>query len=453
MPRAEAAGAAGAGLPGGPQSGSGRGWEARYHEPSAQALYLHIPFCISKCAYCDFPSVAIRPGDPLVGAYIDSLLNLLGQAGEAGLLEGCVTGYIGGGTPTLAGPAIGRVAGAMRSAAPLMELTSEANPESLTREVLDALAAHGVTRISLGVQSTNNGELAALGRAHDARTALTRLEGAASRGFDTSADLMCAIPLQTEASWEKSLRDVVAAGAEHVSVYPLTIEPGTVFERRYGAQEAAWMDEDVQAARMEAAERLLHGMGFSRYEVASYSLPGHQCHHNEAYWTGRNYLGLGRGAASTLGPEAYHALQTLVPALPALPPGTARVRLVMTSSTRELAQAGRLSDLSFEGEFLGLGEALAEDLMLGMRLTCGIGDELVAPSRRALGPDVLDGAFGKAAALGLARHSPGGRLVPTHEGWLLGNELFSLLWDTAPGEVASFSAPSRGGAGHRQQGE
>ena len=198
---------------------------------------------------------------------------------------------------------------------------------------------------------------------------------------------MCAIPCQTKASWEHALAEVVSLGVGHVSVYPLAIEEGTPFFFRYGNEDPSWNSEDVQADCMERAQEMLQAAGLHRYEVASYALPGKECAHNKAYWTGVPYLGLGPGAASML----------------CLDDGS-RLRFVEPEP---------------EWEFLSRREAWAEDLMLGMRLVEGVEAERVPQEVVA---DLV--------ARGLVEEE-GGRVRPTHDGWLLGNQLYGALWDLA----------------------
>lgn len=412
-------------------------WEVRYHATGARALYLHVPFCASKCAYCDFPSWATRRDDPSLTDYARALAQQVGVVVEAGLLVRCQTAYLGGGTPTLLGAeSLASLVGAAASCADGMgELTFEANPESLTEEVVGAARQAGATRVSLGVQSLDDGELRALGRIHDAATAREAVGLAVASGLDTSCDLMCAIPRQNDGSWAATLAGVLALGVGHVSVYPLQIEEGTALGRRYQGQDPAFDDPDIQADRMEAAGRALMGVGLSRYEVASYARPGKQCRHNKAYWTGLPYLGLGTGAAGMLALEGYERLRgTCCPQLPQVGEDVARVRLRVTTGRRELAGLadcpdGGLSQLDIEVEELTLREALAEDLMLGARLTEGLDPGLVAYAREAIGSRV-DEALDQCVSEGLLAEREG-RLAPTEHGWLLGNELYGVLWGLA----------------------
>ncbi len=403
------------------------------------ALYLHVPFCARKCAYCDFASWATAAGSPLMDAYVSALAAQLDEAAALGLLEGCETAYLGGGTPSLLGPeALGRLVGAVRRVAPdVGELTCEANPDSLTDEVIAAAREAGATRLSVGVQSLADDELAELGRLHDAACARERVAAAVGSGLDVSVDLMCAIPHQTDASWAATLRGAAELGVCHVSVYPLQIEEGTPLGERWADTDPSWNDPDVQAARMEQAQAQLEGCGLRRYEVASYAAAGKACRHNIAYWTGTPYLGLGTKASSMLNLEQYLRLAQVCPRLPNPPSDTARVRLTVETSHRALVAAPRLSELSFSLELLDEAQAVAEDLMLGTRLTEGLDPALVERGRELLGP-ALDTTLEGLLSRGLLGEREG-RLAPTERGWLLGNELYGELWGLAPGEVRMAS--------------
>lgn len=404
-----------------------------------KALYLHIPFCARKCAYCDFSSWATPAGDPLMVAYARALEEQLTEAAALGLVEGCETAYVGGGTPTLLGEKnLGSLVSAVRSVAPgIAELSCEANPDSLTDGVIDALRATGATRLSVGVQSLDDGELAELGRLHDAACARGRVAAAVASGLDVSVDLMCATPGQTDESWRRTLEGALALGVGHVSVYPLQIEEGTALDRRYADDPCPWNSDEVQAARMSEAQVMLEGSGLVRYEVASYAAAGKQCRHNIAYWTGLSYLGLGTGASSMLNLKEYLRLREAAPQLPRPPEGTARARLTVTMGRRELTADPRLAALSASLEFLTEAQAAAEDLMLGARLVDGLDPALVSRARDLLGA-WLDDALADLLSRGLLAEK-NGRLAPTESGWLLGNELYGALWDLAPGEVLTAS--------------
>lgn len=396
------------------------------------ALYLHMPFCARKCAYCDFASAATRAGDPLTSAYVHALEAQLDEAESLGLLEGCETAYVGGGTPSLlGGPLLGELLERVTRAGVVRELTCEANPDSLSDDVLEAVREAGATRLSIGVQSLDDAELAALGRLHDAARTRERVAAAVATGIDVSADLMCATEHQTRESWARSLKGVVELGVGHVSIYPLQIEEGTVLGRRWRSEDPDWNDPNVQAERMTQAQVLLESYGYSRYEVASYALPGKTCRHNKAYWTDLPYLGLGTKASSMLTVEQYLRLRTRAFQLPEPPSDAARTRLTVETGPREIAGDARLAALSFSTEFLSEREAAAEDLMLALRMTRGAGPELLSRAREAIPRARLDAALDEAVDKGLAAWASGGRLAPTARGWLLGNELYGLMWDLA----------------------
>lgn len=405
-----------------------------------EALYLHIPFCQSKCAYCDFDSVAACSLDDARTAqacYLDRLTNRVDAFGTAGLLDGVRTVYIGGGTPSLLGMRLVElVRSVMQWCAP-EEFTCEANPESFTNSLALQLARAGVTRISLGVQSLQEEELKAVGRIHSATQALDAICYAKDAGLDVSCDLMCGLPLQTQDSWAKSVAGLIETGPCHVSIYPLTVEDGTPLALKVDSGRLVLPDEDEQADEMELARRFLVEAGFAPYEVASYALPGHACRHNIAYWTGIEYLGLGRSAASMLSRDTFRMSSSLFSDL-APRDGAARIRVLQTDDAAS----------AFEIEQLGIREAMAEDLMLACRMTRGIPQELLLRASAVFGKQIVTDTCARAVELGLATwEAPDGEnyvdassggvdlfpgaLAPTQQGWLEGNELFGLFWNLA----------------------
>ena len=405
-----------------------------------EALYLHIPFCQSKCAYCDFDSVAACSLDDArtpQACYLDRLANRVDAFGTAGLLDGVRTVYIGGGTPSLLGMRLVElVRSVMQWCAP-EEFTCEANPESFTSSLALQLARAGVTRISLGVQSLQEEELKAVGRIHSATQALDAICCAKDAGLDVSCDLMCGLPLQTQDSWAKSVAGLIEAGPCHVSIYPLTVEDGTPLALKVDSGRLVLPDEDEQADEMELARRFLMEAGFAPYEVASYALPGHACRHNIAYWTGIEYLGLGRSAASMLSRDTFRMSSSLFSDL-APRDGAARIRVLQTDDAAS----------AFEIEQLGIREAMAEDLMLACRMTRGIPQELLLRASAVFGIQIVTDTCARAIELGLATwEAPDGEnyvdassgdmdlfpgaLAPTQQGWLEGNALFGLFWNLA----------------------
>lgn len=267
-----------------------------------RALYLHIPFCRAKCLYCDFDSRALTGCalEEAIGAYCEGFSAQVDAHGNAGELSAVETVYVGGGTPSLLGGRLVGLVDLVRSYCEPVEFTCEANPESFTLDLAQALRAAGVTRISLGVQSLNASELKAIGRIHSAEQAMLAVAQAKAAGFSTSCDVMCGLPGQTLDTFAETLRSLVTLNPDHVSVYPLQLEEGTPLARMEEAGEMEVPDEDFQAQCMGLAAEVLKEAGYERYEVASYAKPGHRCRHNIAYWTGKPYLGLGRSAASML---------------------------------------------------------------------------------------------------------------------------------------------------------
>ena len=406
------------------------------------ALYVHVPFCAQKCRYCDFDSRSFAPCDldAALDAYFEQLYARLDAFGDAGALERARTVYVGGGTPSLAGERLVELARRISMRCKPVEFTCEANPESLTAELVETLAVSGVTRISLGVQTLDNDELVAIGRIHDADRALAAIATVKDAGLNVSCDLMCGLPGQTTASWQRTLDGVLAAAPHHVSVYPLTLEEGTPLYRMACRDESLEPDEDFQAACMDVARERLCAAGYHPYEVASYALNGHECAHNIAYWTGQGYLGLGRSAAGMLDAEDFDRLAELFPGVS--PRGDAhRVRLVQRDDAAT----------TFEAEYLSQREAVAEDLMLACRMTRGVEADLLARAANTIPADELTAACDRALDLGLATWAPDtdegytgpvtssdvvagcarARLAPTHLGWLDGNVLFELFWGLA----------------------
>lgn len=363
------------------------------------ALYIHLPFCKKRCRYCDFATEAVPADDPRIDAYVEQLVMQVRRAGREGLLGQVKTVYLGGGTPSHLG--LSRLSMLLYTLSlsmhltPQVECTMEANPESLTPNMVRDLWALGVNRLSIGVQSFDDAVLATLGRIHDAARAREAVRMARERFGNISIDLMCGIPGQSAESFETDVRQAVELGVSHVSVYPLAIEEGTSFDAMVTAGRMAEPDPDAQADMMQAAGRILEGAGFHRYEVASYARPGFESRHNTAYWTGVPYLGLGSSA----------------------------VTMRQDALCRQRLRDGQLE------EELDMFQLAAEDLMLGMRMTCGVADAQVEEASILL-PEVPD-AFRELEARGLARHA-GGRWVPTEAGWLRGNELYGRLLELAP---------------------
>ncbi len=264
-------------------------------------LYIHIPFCISKCYYCDFYSLTDVP--ELMDRYVDALL------AEAVSYKGMdfATLYIGGGTPSLLGSArLEKLIIGLSSRfdlEDLLEATIEVNPESAGRAFLSNAYSLGIRRLSIGAQSLNEEELKKAGRAHDRRQVLDAIENAVRSGFQNiSADVMIGLPGQTIQSLGETLNILVGAGINHISAYCLSIEEGTVFSR---FPPPDLPGEDDQACLFESTVDLLRTHGFAHYEISNFALPGFECKHNLNYWRGGEYIGLGPAAASHSGGKRF----------------------------------------------------------------------------------------------------------------------------------------------------
>lgn len=265
-------------------------------------LYVHFPFCVSRCPYCDF-AVAARPSIPH-DDYADAVLAELRKrapwfVGDRNL----VSIYFGGGTPGLWRPdALGRVLAAGRelwAGQQDLEITVEANPGEIPLSHLQALRGLGVTRLSLGAQAFQPDLLTTLGRRHDANAIAAAFANARTAGFDNlCADLMFGLPGQTMTAWQESLAALIALSPEHITAYALTVEPGT----RFGADERAGRlqrpDDEVVAAMYDACHDTLTAAGYEHYEISSYARPGRRSVHNSLYWTMGAYLGVGVSASS-----------------------------------------------------------------------------------------------------------------------------------------------------------
>lgn len=266
-------------------------------------LYLHIPFCARKCAYCDF--LSFPQGEAVQAAYAERLIEQIKTAG-AGFRDTTVdTVFVGGGTPSiLPSGQIRRILTAVHEnfkLAPDAEISMEVNPGTVTKEKLDDYRKAGINRLSFGLQSAKNEELQALGRIHTYEEFLESYRMARECGFSNiNVDLMSALPGQTVESWLETLKQVIGLKPEHISAYSLIIEEGTPFFEKYGEDrgEGILPDEDSEREMYHKTKELLREYGYERYEISNYAKPGKECRHNIGYWTGVPYLGLGLGASS-----------------------------------------------------------------------------------------------------------------------------------------------------------
>ena len=287
---------------------------------SSLSIYIHVPFCAKKCAYCDFASFSGREAD--WGRYFDEIMaeiRLWSEMTDFGLLSEkyrIKTLFIGGGTPTLVDAGyIEKTIDACRRIAPFepgAEITAEGNPGTLTPGKLAAYRRAGVNRLSLGAQSFDEGLLRSLGRIHTAGQIGEAVTMAREAGFDNiNLDLMYALPGQGMDQWTDALDAAIVLGVEHLSAYSLIVEPGTPMAARVASGAATVPDDDAVNAMQRQAIARLDAAGYRRYEISNYARPGRECRHNLVYWNRGDYLGLGCAAHSLLGGRRFHNPESL----------------------------------------------------------------------------------------------------------------------------------------------
>jgi oxygen-independent coproporphyrinogen-3 oxidase len=359
-------------------------------------VYVHVPFCASRCGYCDFNTyTASEAGQE---GYLDAVLEELRLASKVVDPRRVDTVFVGGGTPTLLPPGdLARVLDAVDATWGLAdgaEITTEANPESVTPGSLRALRRAGYTRISLGMQSAAPGVLAVLDRRHTAGRAPQAAVEAREAGFEhVNLDLIYGTPGETADDFAASLDTVIGSGVDHVSAYALIVEDGTRMAARMRRGELPYPEDDVAADRYLAAEERLGGAGFDWYEVSNWAAtPDARCRHNMLYWTGGDWWGLGPGAHSHVGGVRWWNVK------------------------HPAAYAKRLAEGTSPGhgrELLTAEDRHVEDVMLRVRLRDGLplaalDDAGRAGAARALATGLLDAA---AYAEGTVRLTLRGRLL------------------------------------------
>ena len=322
-------------------------------------LYIHIPFCIRKCAYCDFLSA---PADQeTIARYMDALKKQLVRQAASFQDRKIDTVFIGGGTPTvLLTEQLAELLETVQinyALAKDIEITVEANPGTITAGKARALAGGGVNRVSLGLQSASEQELRLLGRIHTYDDFL-RSYGLLREGGirNINVDLMSALPGQTIASYEKTLHQVLSLHPEHISAYSLIIEEGTPFYEQYredeklrdaGEEPRLLPSEECERAMYELTGALLSDYGYERYEISNYAKKGHECRHNIGYWTGEEYLGVGLGASSYIEETRF-------------------------CNTSDLCEYLAEDFAPREVQKLSKGDGMAEFRDLGLRMTAGV---------------------------------------------------------------------------------
>lgn len=263
-------------------------------------LYIHIPFCVQKCAYCDFLSAPASHEQKR--AYVDALIQEIKNSTGCDMYH-VISIFFGGGTPSLLpGDWIGEIMTALRERFDISkdaEITIEANPGTVDKEKLSRYRRAGINRISFGCQSADNTELKKLGRIHTWEEFLESYSLARACGFENiNVDLMSGLPEQTVDSWKSTLQKVIDLGPEHISAYSLIVEEGTPF---CDMEEALKLpDEESERQMYEWTGRMLQENGYEQYEISNYAKAGKECRHNIGYWIGREYLGLGLGSSSLI---------------------------------------------------------------------------------------------------------------------------------------------------------
>lgn len=390
-----------------------------------ESLYVHIPYCEARCHYCDFNSYAGRERE--FGAFVDALCLDLERAATA--CRGPVsTVFLGGGTPSvLPAPMLARILAVAREVfgfTPNVEITSEANPGSLDQPVLEALLAGGLTRLSLGVQSLDDGDLRILGRVHSREVALDAVRMARRLGVPSlSLDLIYGVPGQTVASWTRILDEVIALGTDHLSLYGLIVEEATAFGKLHAEGRLVVPDDDSQADMYEATAARMRQAGFAHYEISNYARPGHACRHNLTYWDNGTYVGVGPGAVSYVNGWRWTRMRR---------PGDYIRRVLAGQSLVE------------EGERVGDAVALAETLMLGLRTLAGV--DLARCAARypslALSPADVEGVLRSLCADAIAAGILGvvaGRAALTEAGLEVSNGVMERLLEI-PQHLTRWSA-------------
>jgi oxygen-independent coproporphyrinogen-3 oxidase len=388
-------------------------------DEASVGVYVHVPFCERICPYCDFAVVASRTlTSESEAAYVNALLAELRRRRQAFQGRALESLYLGGGTPSLLGAdSIARIIASVREVFPArgaVEVTLEVNPSTLERGRLPGFREAGVDRVSVGVQSFDNGILKRLGRAHRAEEARRTLTAVRNAGFPTLClDLIFGAPGQTTADLERDLEQALGFAPEHVSTYELTLEPNTPFGRA-GRERLALPAEDAAVAMHGLAEEFLVGAGYERYELSNYARPGREAVHNRRYWERRPVLGLGVGAVSSDPPDA------------AAPFGRRRANTRELSEYLASAREGRSAEAG-PAECLDASTARGEAAFLALREARGL--QAVSFSRefgaspRGFWPDAIDALLDR----GLLIESPAGDLRLTQTGRMLSDSVFQYF--------------------------
>ncbi|MBX2805081.1 MAG: radical SAM family heme chaperone HemW [Hyphomicrobiales bacterium] len=373
-------------------------------------IYIHWPYCAAKCPYCDFNSHVKR--ELSEAGYLASIRRELGYYAALSPQRSVTSIFFGGGTPSLMQPeTAGRILDIIAGLWPVepdAEITLEANPSSVEADSFAGFRAAGINRVSLGVQSLHDEQLQFLGRLHNAAEARAAI-AIANANFDrVSFDLIYARPGQTPDDWRAELTEAVSLAAGHLSLYQLTIEPGTAFYRLHEAGKLRVPGDDAAAALYELTQELCNAAGLPAYEISNHARPGEEARHNLLYWRYGEYAGIGPGAHGRLIlPEGRLALST--------EPDPAKWAALVNQQGNGLIHRDRLSDQEQAEEMLMMGLRISNGLDLS-RLTAITGYRIEAEALEMLEGD------------GLIQHSPGAGIVKaTRTGQLVLNRLIETL--------------------------
>ena len=370
-------------------------------------IYVHVPFCKSKCQYCDFYSL-VNKKDCDFDGYLSAVCAHIKEAGPQAPNHIVDTIYFGGGTPSFFGAdGMAAILTAIRRSfdvTPTAEITFEANPDSVTDRLLRRLRSEGFNRVSLGIQCDQDGILKTLGRPHTYEQAVQAVKKIRKHHFrNLSVDLMFGLPSQRLEDWEKTLRNVLRLKPEHISCYGLKVEEGTPLADFQDFYNLA--DDDAQADMYLLAVDILKSFGYRQYEISNFCRKGHVSRHNMKYWTGGEYLGFGPDASSDFGGARFAIIRDLPGYIEGIRTGGTVLREYQEVAPRERA-----------GEYL----------MMRLRTSSGIEPE--SYERQHLLPFApLEKALQKCKEQGLAHKTYDGRWVLTPEGFLLSNSIISDL--------------------------
>ncbi|NMG02779.1 radical SAM family heme chaperone HemW [Azoarcus taiwanensis] len=375
------------------------------------ALYIHYPWCVRKCPYCDFNSHTLRgdatPDTGLEARYIDALVADIESALPQVWGRRVHTVFIGGGTPSLmSAPALDRLLTAVRTLLPLdpmAEITLEANPGTFEAARFRDYRAAGVNRLSIGIQSFDDAALTRIGRIHDADQARRAVDIALTNFERVNLDIMYALPEQNMAAAMRDIDIAIATGVSHVSAYHLTLEPNTAFAH----SPPPLPDSDLSADMQEAIEDRLAAAGFEHYETSAFARPGQQCRHNLNYWQFGDYLGIGAGAHGKL--SSHEGI----------------VREMRHKHPTRYLEAAARRDFVQERREVAAAELPFEFLMNALRLTDGVPTALFS-ARTGLPLSVIADRIDQAVAAGLLAADPL-TLRPTEQGQRFLNDLLALF--------------------------